>query len=292
METRWLYVTSEELSALRRASADTCLIPMGCVEKHGLHLPLGTDILEASRMAYLASQKETVCVFPDYIFGDVAWCWPNTPDGVVTLPMDTQFLLLEQLCYQIARNGFKKILVLNCHGGNRSWLEAFSRRLCNKKRDFVFGVVQPAVVDKPIRTMGKRLCEEGRGLYPLLTAEDEDVLMDFHRKNGKTGHACMAETAMIFATAPESVHLDRLGVESGQNTHAADHFKEAGIYIRDNGWDMNYVNWYDGDDPVGCNERIGQTAMDLAAEDVAHAVRVFKEDDTLLPWLEEKQKGW
>ena len=66
METRWLYTTSENFPALREAAKETCVIPMGCVEKHGLHLPLGTDIITVSRRAYLASQIEPVCVFPDF----------------------------------------------------------------------------------------------------------------------------------------------------------------------------------------------------------------------------------
>ena len=60
METRWLYVTSENFPALRTASKDTCIIPMGCVEKHGLHGPLGTDILQASAIAYMASLIDTL----------------------------------------------------------------------------------------------------------------------------------------------------------------------------------------------------------------------------------------
>ena len=71
METRWLYATSDNFTELKKASKDTCIIPMGCVEKHGLHLPLGTDILQASEIAWQASQLETVCVFPDFIFGDI-----------------------------------------------------------------------------------------------------------------------------------------------------------------------------------------------------------------------------
>ena len=48
METRWLYVTSEELEKLRDEVKGVCVIPMGAIEKHGLHLPLGTDIIQAS----------------------------------------------------------------------------------------------------------------------------------------------------------------------------------------------------------------------------------------------------
>ena len=43
METRWLYTTSENFPALVEASKEVCVVPLGCVEKHGLHLPLGTD---------------------------------------------------------------------------------------------------------------------------------------------------------------------------------------------------------------------------------------------------------
>ena len=55
METRLLYVTNENLPALREASKDICVIPMGCVEKHGLHGPLGADIIIARTM----SRKKT-----------------------------------------------------------------------------------------------------------------------------------------------------------------------------------------------------------------------------------------
>ena len=67
METRWAYTNSYDFPALREASQGVCLIPMGCLEKHGLHLPIGTDILKGSRLAYLASQIETACVFPDLV---------------------------------------------------------------------------------------------------------------------------------------------------------------------------------------------------------------------------------
>ena len=86
METRWLYTTSENFTALREASADTCVIPMGCIEKHGLHLPLGTDTIQASHIVWEASKIEPVCVFPDFIFGDLSENTPHTPAGTISLP--------------------------------------------------------------------------------------------------------------------------------------------------------------------------------------------------------------
>ena len=68
METRWLYRTSGDFAELRDAAGGVCVIPMGCIEKHGTHLPLGTDILKGSEVTYRASQIEPVCVFADFTF--------------------------------------------------------------------------------------------------------------------------------------------------------------------------------------------------------------------------------
>ena len=86
METRWMYHTSATFPQLLEESKGTCMIMIGCVEKHGLHLPLGTDTLVGSRIAYMASQIETVAVFPDYIFGDEPPAIPGHQNpGNVTL---------------------------------------------------------------------------------------------------------------------------------------------------------------------------------------------------------------
>ena len=53
METRWAYTTSENFASLIEESKGVCVIPMGCLEKHGLHLPVGTDIMLASTIIRL-----------------------------------------------------------------------------------------------------------------------------------------------------------------------------------------------------------------------------------------------
>lgn len=291
METRWLYTTSENFSALRDEAKGVCVIPMGCVEKHGLHLPLGTDVFEASHMTYLASQLETVCVFPDFVFGDVPEAGPAMPEGSVTLPLETEMLLLEQLCEQIARNGYKKILVTNGHGGNTSWLATFLRKLANKKRDFVLAYIAVNSSKTPY-LIAEHLNAHGSGSVPELTPEDEQYLLDFCGKGLKVGHACLGETACVMGIYPETVHLDRLGIESGLSLHKTDYLKEVGIRIKDDGWGINYPNAMDGHDPVGCNERIGKAAVRINAERLARAFKVYKEDENLLQWHEESQRGW
>jgi creatinine amidohydrolase len=290
METRWLYTTSENLPLLREASKETCVIPMGCIEKHGLHLPLGTDIIEASGVAYAGSQLETVTIFPDFIFGDVPCNSPAMPAGSITLPLELEMDLLEVLCEQIARHGYKKILVLNGHGGNSSWLAAFSRKLTTKKRNFVFATY---MIGLPApHTMAEYLLANGTGSIPELTAEDEELLLHYHETDMKIGHACMGETAYMMALCPDAVRLDRLGIESGISLNKTRYLREAGIKIMDGGWDVDYPNAYSGHDPIGCNERIGKAALRMESERFAHAVKVLKEDENLWKWHEERQKGW
>jgi len=295
METRWLYKTSADFAELREASAGVCVIPMGCVEKHGLHLAVGTDILLASHIAYLASQEETFCVFPDFTFSDLPNNFPIAPqgsmsEGNITLSLETEMLLLDELCRQISRNGYKKILIYNGHGGNSSWLNAFMRKLGNSKRDFVLATSNlglPAPHD-----MARYLIEHGTGSIPELTAEDEQTLLKQRREGMLSGHAGMGECALMMGTDPSAVHFEMLGRESGKPTGRAGKLRRAGVRLADDGWDINVPNAYYGDDPYGCTETIGKASVRIEVERLVRAVRAYKEDDYLLRHLAEQQKGW
>ena len=282
METRWLYTTSENLDALREASKDTCVIPMGCVEKHGLHLPLGTDILEASNIAYLASQLETVTVFADYIFGDVNYQPGTAPAGTICIDIKLQMEFLEALCEQIASHGYKKILVLNGHGGNNPWLSTFSRSLVNKKRSFVFATYMMGLPSP--HTLAEYLEKNGSGSIPELNKDDEALLLKYHEENITIGHGGMGETSFMMGICPESVHLERLGIESGLSQNKTKYLSNAGVRINNGGWDVDFPNDYCGHDPVGCNERIGKAALRFESERLANAIKVFKNDQNVLEW--------
>lgn len=291
METRWLYVTSEELEKLREETKGVCVIPMGAVEKHGLHLPLGTDIIKGSYIAHMASQMEPVCIFADFPFGDMSSGNASAPCGTISLPMQTEFLLLEQLCDQIGRYGFRKIVLYNSHGGNSAWLTAFLQQLGNKKKDYTVCIFRARI--NLVYQISTYLEEHGPGSLPELTAEDEAIVLRYHNNKIPTGHGCFGETALVMGCAPETVKLHRLGIESGKSLHLTDHFKQAGIEIRDSGWWQDYPNSYAAEvDPVDCNERIGKAAVRLEAERAANAFRVLKEDEGLLKWHDQRQKDW
>ena len=291
IETRWLYTTSNDLPKLCEESKGVCVIPIGCVEKHGLHLPLGADILQASGIAYEASKLETFTVFADYVFGDVPMGAPTYHPGSITIEPELEMELLEVLCEQIARWGYKKILIYNGHGGNSGWLGVFLRKMANKKRNFVAAwSMMPLMAP---HKMAEMIIEKGSGCIPELTKEDEELLLKYHEQDMRIGHACFGETADLMGLHPHTVHLERLGIESGRSIHATDYLRDAKISIISGGWDVDYPNAFSGDDPVGCNERIGKAAVRLAAERLAHTVKVFKEDTNVEKWLlDEYQKGW
>ena len=295
METRWLYTTSEDFSKLREASERVCVIPMGCIEKHSVYLPLGCDILIANEMAYRASQLETVCVFPDFTFGDVpCGAHAKRPDGTIALDVRTQMLLLEQLCGEIAANGFNKILVVNQHGGNLPWLQTFARNLGCKAHKYVFAYAD--VPDSVPHQMGKFLLENGSGSIPELTTEDEDLIIKYYKADMQLGHACMQEAAFTLECAPETVHLDRLGKENGSPRDIPELQKLLDLKVRISmgGWDHFYPDWFSGDDPYGLNERIAKAATRISVEKLAEIYKAFKEDKFLLRRAKEnyKDKTW
>lgn len=285
MDTRWLYVTAEEFPKLRDMAKKTCVIPVGCVEKHGLHLPLGQDILAASRIVWEASKLEPVCVFPDFTFGDISG-GTNPDQGFIEMPLELRNEMLLHFCREISRCGFKKIMIYNGHGGNAHWLRSFLRKVDQQPHDYVVCVVN-CDLSAP-HPMAKKILEEGRSAVPELTDEDAELILKCHEEKMQVGHACFGETAYMLAISPEHVRMDRLGVESGKSLGLTRKFAEAGIFMRDGGWGIDYPNAFSGDDPYGCNERIGKAAVRLEAERLANAIRVIKEDEDLLRWNREK----
>jgi len=64
-------LTSPRFSKAVELAGGVCVIPMGVIEKHGPHLPLGTDMFEAREVAFRAAQKEYAVVFPPYYMSQI-----------------------------------------------------------------------------------------------------------------------------------------------------------------------------------------------------------------------------
>ena len=113
----WENLREEEFLPMLEQTNGVCAMAIGCMEKHGQHLPLGTDTLKGGKILELAAEREPVCVFPKMYFGDVQGVRRSKARpgkyGYIGLSGELLLKLLQECCDEIGRNGFKKILLFN-----------------------------------------------------------------------------------------------------------------------------------------------------------------------------------
>src|SRR5271155_5865985 len=135
LSTRWEELTGADFRDATAQAHGTCLLPFGILEKHGPHLPLGTDLLNVRYAALHAAAEEYAVVFPEYYFGQIFEA--KHEPGTVAYSRELQFLMLQETTDEMARNGCKKILIVNGHGGNESLLPYFAQTQLDKFHDYV-----------------------------------------------------------------------------------------------------------------------------------------------------------
>ena len=96
---------------------DMVLMPVGSLEQHGPHLPIGTDFLNGMERAKLIAQRTDVLVAPILFVGNAPYHL-GFP-GTVSLPAETIQRVYFEAAQSLMRQGFKRFLILNSHGGNR-----------------------------------------------------------------------------------------------------------------------------------------------------------------------------
>src|SRR6185312_147277 len=72
LSAKWEELTAPDFVQAIHQSQGVCVLPFGIIEKHGPHLPLGTDLLDVRFAALHAAEQEYVVVFPEYYFGQIA----------------------------------------------------------------------------------------------------------------------------------------------------------------------------------------------------------------------------
>jgi len=248
LAVRYEELTAPDFIQAVARSQSTCIIPVGILEKHGPHLPLGTDLLDCREVSLRAAKREYTIVFPEYYFGQIFEA--QHQPGTIAYSERIMFDLLQETCDQLARNGIKKIILVNGHGGNEQFLQYFCQCQLATKRDYIVYLFNPS---------------------------DDQAMEEQLRKLRKTtvdGHAGEEETSTMLAHRPDLVHMDRANQESG-----ADQMRLAGLKHAYTGiwWYASQPNHYRGDGSFG-NKEFGELALSLESGLLVEMIKSVKAD--------------
>ncbi len=194
-DVHWNRLTAAELTELAARDA-IVLLPVASTEQHGPHLATGVDMFlgmdGCTRIAKKVSTHRPCIVAPSVWMGlaehHVAF------GGTFTVPLTVWHALLRELCRSILRAGFKKILLINSHGGNVSALNALTVELSME-------------LDAKIATTTLYTVAQDRGAYANILEDQKGVM-----------HACEAETSMMMVIAPDCVRMAKLPDAHGPNS--------------------------------------------------------------------------
>ena len=111
--------------------SDVVLIPIGSCEKHGAHLPLGTDSLITSRMTEMAAEQADVLYSPMIPVGYSPHHMGEVEQGTGTLTFtgETYNRILYELARSLIFHGFSKLIYVSHHGSNTKLIDSLLRRL-------------------------------------------------------------------------------------------------------------------------------------------------------------------
>lgn len=157
------------------------LIPLGSIEQHGPHLPLGTDSLIAVEICKRVAERTGSFV--------VQPCWPGySPHhmafkGTITFRDETLINILLDVFDSLRHHGVRKIMVVNAHGGNAQ-IMAYAIRIGKRRTG--------ACIVSPVRPVAN----------PKEAAINAMKYLDMH--SGAT------ETGMALAIFPELVEMERV----------------------------------------------------------------------------------
>ncbi len=122
-------MTREQIRAI--APTTTVVLPTSAIEQHGLHLPILTDTLACTtvcqRAAELAGSRTPVTVAPPIHYGGSAHHLPHP--GVLTLSHATFLQVVKEICTSLAVSGFRRIVIVNGHGGNEETIRVAAREI-------------------------------------------------------------------------------------------------------------------------------------------------------------------
>lgn len=174
-------LTYPQVGKLLKDGVDTLLFPVGTLEPHGRHAPVGTDNFCAEEIAWDLGKRTGWPVAPTLNYGVTSGliAYP----GAVKIPKPQYEELIRIILENFLRMGFVRVVIINGHGGNT----------------------------ESINKVIKDLIVEDRGNRHFINVDwwylATEPLKEIYGRPG--GHAALDETACIIAYRPELVHEDK-----------------------------------------------------------------------------------
>lgn len=253
---QWENLTSTDFAQAVKETG-VCVLTMGVIERHSEHLPLGTDFLNGHQLACLAAEQEPAVVFPPFYFGQIyeARCYP----GTVTLKPGLLLDLLRAVLDEISRNGFRKIIILNAHGGNEALIPFLAQCSLAEEKPFSLytytGELSPAA------------------------QKEWDALLETKLHF----HACECETSISLANHPDLVHMERV---PAQPAGPLERLSAVPGNFSGISWYADFPDHYAGDARAASIEK-GLRLRQIQVDALAGFIRAVKQDE-VVPHLERE----
>ncbi|WP_161888881.1 creatininase family protein [Pontibacter russatus] len=259
LPARWDELTASDWPKALEKSNRTCILPIGILEKHGMHAPLGSDLIHVREWSARAAKNEYAVVFPDFFYGQVYEA--QHQPGTFALPSELVWDLLHATVEEIARNGFNKIVIVNGHGGNPQLLRYFVQSQLENPKDYAVYFFDP-VQDQAFAEKVKKV-----------------------RKSDPAGdqHAGENETSSLLYLRPDLVKQERATQESGENLKRMADLPNlyTGIW-----WYASYPNHYAGEGAKASKE-LGKLLTENKVEALTKALKAVKADTRTLQLQKE-----
>jgi creatinine amidohydrolase len=246
----WEALTSDQFAEAISTTGGVCVLPLSVVERHARHLPLGTDTYIGRAVCSRAAALEPVVIFPDFIFTQILEA-RHLP-GTVALDPDLLLKLLDNICREIARNGFKKIILFSSHGGNGALAPYFAQSQLVSPRDYVVYIAT-----------SRFLPEEEAALQALWSTPLGD-------------HAGETETSAMLAIRPDLVQMERIVAGEGAAQGRLNALSEQGAYTAI-WWYADHPTHYAGDAAPATHEK-GELYLNTMAAGLARLIKAVKAD--------------
>jgi creatinine amidohydrolase len=256
---QWEALTAADF---RQAVQDTgvCVVPLGVMEKHSDHLPLGTDCYIAHKLACLAAEQEPAVVYPSFFFGQIyeAQCFP----GTVTIAPRLLLELLFEVLDGIGRNGFRKIVLYSGHGGNIHFLNFLGQCSLWEQKPYELYI--------PTRRISPEAEKEWDTLSEPLAS----------------GHAGDYETSLMLGLFPDLVKTDRVPENPA---HPLERMKSLPDTYNAIWWYANFPDHYAGDARLSTRAK-GEKLVNFSVDYLAQFIARVKAD-TIVPTLTQEFFG-